>query len=97
MNKDPEDPNFAHQKIGELETQLSQQTELLRRAREIVKERVESNPWPPEKGGFARGCQFCGKPYPQPFSNAEEHYDSCSWQKAQTLLPELEKALEEGV
>lgn len=75
--------------------QIDNQAELLREAAEAVRERVKSNPWPAEKGGFASGCQYCGKPYPQPFSNADDHYDNCSWLKATILLPKLEAAIKE--
>jgi hypothetical protein len=66
---------------------------LLQEATEIVRAKVKSNPWPAEKGGFANGCQFCGKPYPQPFSNADDHYENCFWLKATTLLSKLETVL----
>lgn len=69
--------------------------ELLGEAVEVVRDKVEQNPWPPEKGGFASGCQFCGKPFLQRFSNEGYHYDNCSWLKAQALLPKLKAAFKE--
>jgi hypothetical protein len=58
-------------------------------AKEFVLFITNQEPWPPETGGFASGCKFCGKPYPQAFSNADEHYENCIWVKAQNFLEDL--------
>jgi hypothetical protein len=54
------------------------------------------NPWPPESGGFASGCKYCGKPYPQPFSNADEHYDSCVWVRANNIIEKYKEREKEN-
>lgn len=84
---------FCGYTMGGWKKKLAIQAALLEECLEVVRAKILENPWPPERG-IASGCQFCGKPRPQPFSNADEHYGNCPWVKANALLTKLEAATE---